>query len=346
MQNVLFSNAARLERAGLRVPAGFYSHDQAMTDLRQVPWRDPDLYWTWDRLLEQFARWSGDVVLTSEGFGAATAEQARRAVRSLQPAEVHVIVAARDLWRTLPSMWQQSIRARGTWRFEDFLASVQEGTFKGFWDHHTANRMFFRWGDLVPPAQRHIVTVPQPGAPRDLLWQRFAGIMGIPGGVCEVTDPGSNPSLGAPQIEVLRRVNAALGDRYPHRMPYQRVVQQHLIRPVLQEQANDVRFGVGLERAGWVAELAEQQIKELQDYPCHIAGDLAELRPGPMTDTMSPDELDDREVLDAAIETIIGLIGHSGDLSRQLAEIPVGVMTRLQNQAGRVRRGIVRRALG
>jgi hypothetical protein len=336
VQNVLFGNAERLERAGILIPATFSAHDQAMTDLRQVPWRDPDLYWTWDRLLERFERWPGDVVLTSEGFGAATADQAKRAVESLRPAEVHVVVAARDLWRTLPSMWQQSIRARSTWRFGDFLTAVEEGKFEGFWEHYTANRMFQRWGDLVPPAQRHIVTVPQPGAPHDLLWRRFAGVLGVPDGVCELAAPESNPSLGAPEIEVLRRVNGALGDLYPHRLPYQRVVHQHLLRAVLQQRDNDKRFGVGLDRAEWVAELADQQIKELQDYPCHIIGDLAELRPGRMTESASPDDLDDRQILDAAIQTIVGMITHAESLRQQVPQQPAGMIAR-------VKRGVRRR---
>ncbi|GAA0473313.1 hypothetical protein Aca07nite_85750 [Actinoplanes capillaceus] len=345
VQDVLWNNTERLKRGGFLMPVSFTAHDQAMTDLRQVPWRDPQAYWTWDRLVETFARWPGDVVLTNEGFGAADAEQARRAVESLQPAEVHVIVAARDLWRTFPSMWQQSIRARSTWRFEEFVKAVELGTFEGFWEHHTANRMFLRWGDLVPPERRHIVTVPPPGAPRELLWQRFAGIIGIPDGVCEMSAPVANPSLGAPEIELLRRVNLALGDRFPHRMPYQRVVHQHLVRAVLQRRDNDMRFGVGLDRAEWIADLAEQQIKELQDYPCHIVGDLSELRPSGMRQTPTPDELDERQILDAAIETIVGMLGHADELRQQVPVPEPTIMARIRSRAGGVRRGL-RRTLG
>ncbi|MEU4620395.1 hypothetical protein AB0G04_10525 [Actinoplanes sp. NPDC023801] len=336
VQNLLFGNADRLRRAGLLVPATFHAHDQAMTDLRQVPWRDVNLHWSWDRLVESFARWPGDVVLTSEGLGAATADQARRAVESLQPAEVHVVVAARDLWRTFPSMWQQTIRARSTWPFEDFLKAVELGRFEGFWDEYVANRMFQRWGDLVPAAQRHVVTVPQPGTPHDVLWHRFAGILGVPGEIDDSVAPPSNPSLGAPEIELLRRVNAALGDDYPHRLPYQRVVHRHLIRAVLQERDNDVRFGVGLDRAGWVSELAERQISELRDYPCHIVGDLAELRPHRMDGSMSPDDVGERQLLDAAVETIVALIGHADSLQQQLIKEPAGMLSR-------VRRGLRRR---
>ncbi|WP_434740390.1 hypothetical protein [Micromonospora sp. SH-82] len=317
VQDVLWGNRAALKRAGILLPGTAAAHDQAMTDLREVTWRDPAGGWTWDRLVDRAARWPGDVIVSNEGLGAATAEQAARAVASLQPAQVHVVVAGRDLWRTLPSMWQQSVRARSTWRFESFLRAVQDGRFDSFWEHHTPTRMLRRWGDLVPATRRHLVTVPPSGTPHEVLWNRFAAVLGIPDGICTLDAPTSNTSLGAAEIEVLRRVNQALGDRYPHRTPYQRVVQRHLVNAVLKHRRNDVRFGVGLDRADWVTDLAEAQITELRDYPCQVVGDLDDLRPTAVRDTRSPDDLDEGQVLQAAIETIVGMLGHADALSRR-----------------------------
>jgi hypothetical protein len=339
VQHVLWANRAAVRRAGLLLPGTPAAHDQAMTDLRAVPWRDPGAVWTWDRLAAEAARWPGDVIISSEALGGATAEQAARAVRSLQPAEVHIIVVGRDLWRTFPSMWQQSIRERRVWRFETFLGAVERGEFETFWEMHTPNRMLRRWGDLVPAGQRHLVTVPPAGASPDTLWQRFAGILGIPDGLCALEAPTANASLGAAEIEVLRRVNQGLGDRYPHRTPYQRVVQRHLVNAVLKQRPNDLRIGVGLDRAGWVLDLAERQIKELDEYPCQVVGDLAELRPGTMSQQSSPDQLDDAQVLAAAVETIIGLLGHADTLAA--AADRDRALPRLRRRvAGRLKRGL------
>jgi hypothetical protein len=316
VQNVLWSNRNPLKRAGILLPGTRAAHDQAMTDLRAVSWRDPGSTWTWDRLAAKAARWPGDVIVSNEGLGGATGEQAARAVASLRPAEVHIVVAGRDLWRTLPSMWQQGVRSRNVGRFEAFLRAVELGKFDTFWELHTANRMLRRWGDLVPAGQRHLVTVPAPGTPHEVLWHRFAGVLGIPDGLCELAAPTANPSLGAAEIEVLRRVNQALGDRYPHRTPYQKVVQRHLVDAVLKQRGNGVRFGVGPDRADWVLRMAEQQISELRAYPCHVVGDLDELRPADVRPTGSPDELDDSQVLEVAIETIIGMLGHVETLDR------------------------------
>jgi hypothetical protein len=339
VQHVLWHNRGALKRAGILLPGSAAAHDQAMTDLRAVSWRDPNATWTWDQLAARAARWNGDVIISNEALGGATEAQAARAVASLRPAEVHVVVATRDLWRTFPSMWQQSVRARTTWRFETFIRAVEEGRFETFWEMHTGNRMLRRWGDLVPAEHRHLITVPPAGAPTGTLWQRFAGVFGIPDGVCELADPAPNTSLGAAEIEVLRRVNQALGDRYPHRTPYQQVVQKHLVNAVLRKSGNEIRFGVGMDRVDWVLDLADQQIKELRDYPCHVAGDLEELRPAGMKQVPTPDELPEGEVLRTAIETIIGMLGHADELSRRVENSRAERLHRLRGRAaGRVRR--------
>jgi len=335
VQNVLWNNKNALKRAGILLPGTPSAHDQAMTDLREVAWRDANATWTWDRMVADCGKWPGDVIISNEALGGATTEQAARAVESLRPAEVHIVVAGRDLWRTFPSMWQQSIRSRQVWRFETFIRAVELGNFETFWELHTANRMLRRWGDLVPAEQRHLVTVPPPEAPHDTLWHRFADIMGIPADLCKLEAPTSNPSLGAAEIEVLRRVNQALGDRYPHRTPYQKVVQRHLVNAVLKKRKNDLKFGVPLNKADWVLNLADQQIKELQEYPCHIAGDLAELRPTTIkqTPTPTPDELNEAQLLEAAIETIVGMLEHADSLTRQAPQNQNQLLSRLKTKA-------------
>jgi hypothetical protein len=334
VQNVLWKNKNALRDAGILLPGTAVAHDQAMADLREAPWRDVDVHWTWDRLVAGAGRWSGDVIISNEGLGAATDEQAARAVRSLQPAEVHVVVAGRDLWRTFPSFWQQSVRARSGWRFGAFMRAVEQGRAEAFWERHTAPWMLRRWGDLVPAVQRHLITVPPPGAPRDLLWRRFATTMNIADGLCELPQPTSNPSLGAAEIELLRRVNLALGDRYPLRTPYQKVVQRHLVDAVLKRR-DGLTFGVGLDRADWVRELAEQQIKELQGYPCRIVGDLDELRPTTMRQTTSPDELDAEHLLQVAVETIVGMLDHADSRTQRSDRDhdSVNVLSRLRTRA-------------
>ncbi|WP_306213861.1 hypothetical protein [Actinoplanes sp. RD1] len=335
VQNVLWRNREALARTGMLLPGSATAQDQAMTDLREVPWRDPAATWTWDRLAGEAREWPGEVIVSNEALGGATPAQAARAVASFAPAEVHVVVAGRDLWRTFPSFWQQSVRSRQSWRFETFVGMVERGEFETFWEMHTPVRMLRKWGDLVPPEQRHLVTVPPAGTAPGVLWRRFAGVFGIADGVCELPPPTANESLGSAQVEVLRRVNQALGDRYPHRAPYQKVVQKHLVNAVLRRQDDQTRFGVGVDRTGWVLDLAEEQIKELDEYACQVAGDLEELRPAGVAPLPTPDELSQEQVLDAAVETIIGLLGHADALSQPQ---PAALSTRVKNKVKRALR--------
>ncbi len=345
VQNVLWGNAPALRAAGILLPGGGWkAHDQAMMDLRQVSWRDPGATWTWDALVREAAAFDGDVVITNEGLGGATAEQAGRAVASLAPAEVHVVVVGRDLGRTLPSMWQESIRSRGLWSFGEFLAAIESGRHDAFWNH-TAPRMLRTWGDHVPAERRHFVTVPPAGAPRLLLWERFASVLGIAGGLCEITEDTANLSLGAAEIELLRRVNHRLGEKYPHRTPYRKVVLRHLVNPVLKQAPNTLRYGLGPDRARWVAEVSEQQVRELAGYPCRVAGDLAELEPAPPRDGMTePDALTDAQLLDTALDTIVGLLGYTDKVSERADRPEVPVLTRIKRRVAReVRQGLTAR---
>ncbi|WIM93376.1 hypothetical protein ACTOB_005353 [Actinoplanes oblitus] len=334
VQNVLWNNRETLKRAGILLPATRGQQDQAMTDLREVPWRDKDATWTWDMLVEKAAKWSGDVIITNEGLGGATPAQAARAVRSLAPAEVHVVVVGRDLWRTLPSMWQENVKSRSVGSFENFLSAIQRGKNDAFWNH-TANRMLRHWGDQVPPERRHLITVPPPGSPYMLLWERFAGVVGIPDGLCRIEQEPANQSLGAAEIELLRRLNRQLGDRFPYRTPYRRFVLRHLVGPVLKQGRNELRFGIGMDRAEWILDLTEERIKELEEYPCDVVGDLGELRPVDLKETVSPDDVTEAQMLDAAIEALIGMIEYSDGLyERAHRDLVTRIKGRVARQVG------------
>ena len=57
--------------------------------------------------------------------------------------------------------------------------------------------------------------MPPQGADTGVLWERFAGLLGVdPGGV-DLTRARANSSLGLPEIEFLRRLNQALPAEVP-----------------------------------------------------------------------------------------------------------------------------------
>ena len=103
-------------------------HFRASQDLRgieKLP-SDPAGSWTgeWDILATQARQAPHLAVISHELFCAADADQAARAVRSLQPAEVHVVLTVRDMASLLPAEWQETIKHRNARGWTDWLGDV------------------------------------------------------------------------------------------------------------------------------------------------------------------------------------------------------------------------------
>ena len=112
LQQVMWGNRAELAAQGVALPGHHpQDHYRASQDLRgieKLP-SDPAGSWTgeWEILAEQAKRAPTAAVISHELFSAADAGQAERAVRSLQPAEVHVVLTVRDMATLLPAEWQE-----------------------------------------------------------------------------------------------------------------------------------------------------------------------------------------------------------------------------------------------
>lgn len=324
LQHILWNNRETLKRAGFLLPGTRAAHYQAMGDLRRGLWHDPAATWTWDRIAATARDWPGTVIVSEEMLGAATADEAASAIERLAPAEVHVVVAGRDLWRTVPSSWQQAVRARGLGRFTAYVTALRCGIYPQFWQHQTPLPILRRWGDGLPAERRHLVTVPPAGADPEVLWARFAEVVGIPPGLCrsDVEDGKGNTSLGAAETELLRRVNVALGDDYPLRAPYVNVVHRHLLSPVLMQRPRGERFGLPAEHADWLDAAAHRMVDELKAFPCRVVGDLDDLLPTDTAVLRSPDDVTDAELAQTAVETIVGMLRHAETLVAEAQPSP------------------------
>ncbi|MGH3419774.1 MAG: hypothetical protein ACRDOD_09315, partial [Streptosporangiaceae bacterium] len=94
LQQVMWGNRGELAARGLALPGhhpqDHYRASQDLRDIEKLP-SDPAAPWTgeWDILATE-AKASRLAVISHELFSAADPAQAERAVRSLEPAEVHV----------------------------------------------------------------------------------------------------------------------------------------------------------------------------------------------------------------------------------------------------------------
>lgn len=172
---------------------------------------------------------TGGVVLGHEVLAGATAEQAVAALAHLDGLDVHVVVTARDLGRQAVAHWQERVKLGDTRSFAELEAEelrADSGRDAGpdaggvrprFWHGQDLADTLARW--TAGGATGHLVVGPAPGAPREELWHRFADALGVPTGPGGPVDPAlpvaGNPSLGAPEVALVREVNRLLAADVP-----------------------------------------------------------------------------------------------------------------------------------
>jgi hypothetical protein len=326
LQAVLWKNRVALAEAGVCYPlerAG--EHFDATMDLRQMAWggeRKAEWVGAWERLAARVRSWDGPVaVISNELLGGASVEQVARAVASLAPAQVHVVFTARDLARQLPSDWQEQLKHRKTVGLEDFVADCVEqgaaGRFgQAFWRLHDAAAVLERWASVVPAQRIHVVTVPQPGAPPQSLWDRFASVLGVDPNTYTTEVSRVNPSLGSVQCELLRRVNEALKGRMAPRH-YDPIVRVHLAHKVLGKRSGDPPQ-LPAECYAQVAKLSADLVADVEKAGYDIVGDLAELTPsGPAAPAP---QVGDDAIMSCAVDAVAGLIAELDPMRERLAK--------------------------
>lgn len=289
LQQALRHNRARLHEQGVLFPSPWKRQVQAVKDIntRGLPGQ-PRLAddGPWRSLLDAVRRWDGTAVLSMEFLAPRSLAKARQIVAAFGPAEVEVVISVRDLARSIPAMWQESLQNRGTWTWEEYLAGVEgedrrtPGPGRSFWTRQDAPGITEVWQKAAGHDRVTVLTVPPPGAPPELLWERFASLLPIDGTGIDL-DVRTNPSLGLASVQVLRELNQRLDADGPTLTgrQYERVVKQLLAKRGLAGLEGDPRLGYD---AAWVAERGDRDLARLRALAPRVAGDLEDLRCGPV----------------------------------------------------------------
>jgi hypothetical protein len=285
LQDVLWSQRETAEEQGLLLPGNrFHDHFLATLDVRGLaddPIYPPRARRMWERLAAEAAAADGNVLISHELFAGASADQAQQAVALLADrAEVHVVVTARDHVRQISAEWQEHIKHRSSASFGRFVQDVRDDHARTswFWQVQDYAGVLERWGADLPPEHLHVVTVPPSGADPNILWDRFARLLGVDPTAFDTELERSNSSLGVEQAELLRRVNLELGDRLPLPGPYPLVVKNVLAHGIL-EARRGTRLALGADDQKFAVEAGSGIVERLGDMGVDVVGDLAELVP-------------------------------------------------------------------
>jgi hypothetical protein len=310
LQSLMWNNREVLRRNGVLYPAKIWNdHRHASRDVREslTLHPEPDRVPTnWNRLLEAVRGFDGTVVISHENFGPATAEQAQSALKALEPAEIHVVVTARSVVWTFPSLWVENVKFHSTGTLRDFARDVDDPDPMNFWGWRDldVSGVVARWGATLPPERVHVITVPTGGAPRSLLWDRLAGVIGIDPSICDASVTTPNESLGVVEVELLRKVNGYLGRKYNDPVVAGRWLRTYLSAEVLAPRRGD-RCGPDPEQEAFLRKKAVDIVETLRDARYDVVGELEDLLPpdGPI-DWRHPDDVTPAELADAGAATI------------------------------------------
>jgi len=317
LQSVLWHSSDALRAQGYTVlptPAGYGSSTQLMYAVRGRLKKDRD----GSSGAEVLRRFTADargaqtahVIVTQEQLAGAGPKQVQRLYECLPDHEIHLLVTARSVARQIPSAWQERVKTRSVLAFDDYLRAVTEhlGDGAAFWKHQDLPEVLRRWGENLPPERVHVVTVPPPGSPADLLLARFCRALGVDPRVLPPVPTRRNSSLGHVQTEVLRRVNVALGDRLPQpRTGYARMAKLFLALRILKPQGGQPALMPGSAEQ-WCRDTTRAWSEAIDAAGYDVVGDLADLVPTQDHFATGSLSVGDFEVAQSAIEALASII--------------------------------------
>ena len=263
----------------------------------------------WRKLLDELDQHDGTGVISMEFLGPTPPDYIAKVVDSLRPAEVQVVMTARDLGRNVPAMWQEGLKNRATWTWPEYLRDIastekpRTGHSRRFWRQMNYPFIAEKWIDVVGHDRFTLVTVPHPGAGPDVLWERFCEVVGLEAAAFPRV-VAQNVSLSAASAQVLRALNEAL----PASLSlyhYQKVVKHQLAKQGMPGPTRpDERIGFTAE---WVDVRAARQIDRLRELDVRVVGDLEDLRPVPLTG-VDPSTCPPEDALAAAVDSLAYLV--------------------------------------
>ncbi|WP_243058411.1 hypothetical protein [Nocardioides sp. SR21] len=325
LQDVLFRNRRTLASAGILYPADrFDAHFLAALDLMRLPWGglEAEAVGAWDALAEKVRKHHGTAIISHEILATASRAQAGRALKSLghgDGTEVHVVLSVRDLVRQIPAEWQENVKHRQALSYGNFLDQIRKPErdtriATWFWGVQELPDILNRWGHDLPPERIHLVTVPPRGGPKNLLWKRFSVAFGLDGLDLDLEAERANPSLGAPETALVRRINRA-ANRELNPGDYRPLVRELLAHQTLSARTGSPRLALPPDVHPWVSEVTSSWIAEIERRGYDVVGDLHDLVGAPpVTQYADPDNPSEKQVSAAALDAIKALLLESARL--------------------------------
>ena len=270
------ANRERLAAQGVLFPGpNWVRQVRAVQDFIEAPHVERG---TWADMRAEIDAHPGTAIVSMEFLGPVRPMRIQKMVEAFPHTELTVVITLRDLGRGVPAMWQESVKNRKSWTWAEYVHGIEKGgddeAGRHFWSQQGAARIVRNWAEGVGTQNVVVVTVPPPGAPPELLWDRFAEAAGIKPDDWDDA-PRANESLGAASAQVMRRLNAELSDL--SRAAYHRRVKAFAKHTMVRRKAEEDAIGFTVPR--WLRNRSRQVGKQIAASGVRVIGDLAELEP-------------------------------------------------------------------
>lgn len=312
LQSILWSSRDQLRGEGLLLPGGERrDHLWASRVIRgegTASRRPEQERSSWDRLCAELAGWDGDGLVSHEFFAAASAEQAVAMVEALAPARVELVLTAREPLGLFTASWQESLKNKATTPMADYSRTVSPSP-AAIWNWRTLDLRLVleRWSQAVPHERIHVLPLDRT-APREEIWHRFGGLLGLDTAAYDLSESFPNESMGVVEAELLRRVNG-------HLEGFEKAFDRGVyIRTFLADERLVPRRGEPFwpypDQVEDCRARADAAIAYLREHGVDVVGDAEHLRvPAELPARRTPDSVTDAEVAAAATELVAVLLG-------------------------------------
>ncbi len=356
LQRILWRHQEQLRSEGLLLPGvERREHLWASRVIRhddQTPGLPEAQRTAWDRMLREMADWPGRALVSHEFFAAASEEQVRVVVDQLAPAEVHVVVTAREPLGLFAASWQEALKNRETTPMADYGRDESDDP-KAIWNWRTLDLRLVleRWapaGGRVPPEHVHVVPLPARDAPREQIWHVFAGVLGLDSAGYDLASAFPNESMGVVEAETLRRVNAHL-DGFTKAIDKGTYIRTFLGDERLVPRGGE-RYWPAEDQVEDCRRRGKEAVAFVREQGYDVVGDLDSLLvPDQLPERRRPDSVTDAEVAEVAVELVATLLGdvrslrHERRALRAELDVPPVSVTLMSRVRGRLRRLLARR---
>jgi hypothetical protein len=160
----------------------------------------------------------------------------------------------------------------------------------------------------------HVVTVPR--APRTLLWERFAGVVGVDPSPCRLDAADANTSMGVVEAEMLLRVNPMLDD-FSTGHARSTWIRSYLAEGHLVARSGE-RFWPDATRVAECRDRGRAMVKTIRGRDFDVVGDVEDLLvPDELPERRTPESVTDAELAEAGVQTVAALLTDVRTLTQE-----------------------------